>query len=89
MPLSIHVDGDRCWPDLIGKPIIETQNVSLAMLAGGMTSGAASVGIRIDLPDGRTVIAHVSQVAFDTAARAFRARAIWLAELERKGGRPS
>jgi uncharacterized protein (UPF0371 family) len=90
--LNIKLDGDNCWPDLADKPegeLIETQTIEVALLPGGMSSGKASVAIRIDLPDGRTVIAQTSQELFDAAARAFRGRLEYLAELARKGGSPS
>jgi len=88
--LDIKLDGDRCWPDLADKAsagqIVETQTIAVALLPGGMTSGAAAVAIRIDLPDGRIVIAQTSQMLFDSAARAFRGRLEYLAELAAKGG---
>lgn len=87
--LTIKLDGDRCWPDLEGREIIEIDRIEVALLPGGMESGKASVAIRIDLPDGRTVIAQISQELFDAAARAFRGRLEFLAELARKGGASS
>jgi uncharacterized protein (UPF0371 family) len=90
--LDIKLDGDRSWPDLAGKSddqIVQTDRMSVALLPGGMASGKASVAIRIDLPDGRTVIAQTSQELFDAAAPAFRGRLEYLAELARNGGKPS
>jgi hypothetical protein len=90
--LTIKLDGDRCWPDLADKSeeqLIEIQNLEVALLPGGMQSGKASVAIRIDLPDGRTIIAQTSQELFDAAARAFRGRLEYLAEQAKKGGSPS
>lgn len=87
--LDVKLDGDRCWPDLASKTdeqIVCTENISVALLPGGMSSGKASVAIRIDLPDGRTVIAQTSQELFDAAARAFRGRLEHLADLVRRGG---
>jgi hypothetical protein len=90
--LIIKLEGDRCWPDLENKPddqIIAVEHIEVALLPGGMASGAASVAIRLDLPDGRTVIAQTSQQLFDGAARAFRGRLEYLAELAKKGGEAS
>lgn len=87
--LVIKLEGDHSWPDLADKPdgqIIDIQTIEMALLPGGMASGKASVAIRIDLPDGRVVIAQTSQELFDAAARAFRARLEYLAELAAKGG---
>jgi hypothetical protein len=90
--LNLKLDGEHCWPDLEKKSeeqIIQVDNIDVALQPGGMASGAASVMIRIDLPDGRTVIGLTSQALFDSAARAFRGRLEYLAELQRRGGRPS
>jgi hypothetical protein len=60
--LKIHVCGDGCWPDLAEKPekMIHTEQMEIAALPHGMVSGAPSVAFRIDLPDGRVVIAETS-----------------------------
>lgn len=91
--LVLKLDGDHAWPDLEQKitagQIIELEHIEVALLPGGMSSGGASVAIRLDLPDGRTVIAQTSQALFDSAARAFRARLEYLAELAAKGGASS
>ena len=90
--LIIKLEGDASWPDLADKPddqIIDVHNLEVALLPGGMESGRASVAIRIDLPDGRVVIAQTSQQLFDAAASAFRGRLEYLAELQAKGGAAS
>jgi hypothetical protein len=90
--MNIILDAENAWPDLKSKPadqVISVDNFHVAMLAGGMASGAASVAIRIDLPDGRTVIAQTSQALWDSAARAFRGRLEFLAGQIKGGGRPS
>lgn len=43
--------------------------MQVARLSGGMVSGKSSVGIRIDLPDGRVVIAETSLALFTDVAR--------------------
>lgn len=74
IPLRIILEGDNCWPDLKDKEPILTDLVAVAALPSGMTSGKPSVAVRIDLPDGRAVIAQTSMRLFLMAARAFRAR---------------
>jgi len=48
--------------------------IAITALKGGMTSGKPSVAIRLDLPDGRTVIAETSLALLLAAADAFRTR---------------
>lgn len=81
--MSIILDGDNAWPDLRDKPDVHhVRGMSVAALAGGMTSGMPSVCFRIDLPDGSTVLAETSGRLFITAARAIAAR---FPELEADG----
>jgi hypothetical protein len=91
--LNIKLDGEGCWPDLSGKgpdQVIDVASpIDIALAPRGMMSGKASIAIRLDLPDGRTVIAQTSFELFEACARAFRSRLQYLAELERKGGRSS
>lgn len=88
--LTVKLEGDNCWPDLPERAeVIPVEHIEVALLAGGMSSGAASVAIRIDLPDGRTVIAQTSHALFDMASRAFRGRLEYLEDLRRRGGASS
>ena len=74
LALKVILEGDGCWRDLKGKEIIHvTEGIQLAMLKEGMKSGASSVAIRIDLPDGKTVMAETSLKLFIKAAAAFEA----------------
>lgn len=76
--LTIVMDGDKAWPDLRDKKILHLGNdappLQVAVLAGGMASGKPSVTLRVDLPDGRTVLAETSARLFVSAARAITAR---------------
>jgi hypothetical protein len=82
MPLiNLFVDGDGCWKDLPkleqeGRLINVTGNdappIQIAGLRRGMASGASSVMIRIDLPDGRTVIAETSLALLGASVDAIR-----------------
>jgi hypothetical protein len=77
--LHVHIDGDKCWPDLEDKmdKIIhlgEGARIDIAALPGGMSSGKTSVALRFDLPDGQVVIAETSLALLGTAVDAFRAK---------------
>lgn len=77
--LSLHVNGEGCWPDLTQQSDkltwlrCDTGNLSIARLPGGMTSGASSVAIRVNTPDGRVVVVEVSMKLFLSVAQVFAA----------------
>lgn len=76
--VKVILEGDKCWPDLEEK--IESGNLihlpdpqmQIAALSKGMTSGNPSVSIRIELPDGKTVLAETSMKLFLGIADIFR-----------------
>ena len=82
--IRINTDGDNAWSDL--RQLVETNDPrliqamggetvwSLIILEGGMVSGKYSVGLRLDLPDGRHVVAETSWDAFKAAFFALKAR---------------
>lgn len=72
--MSIHLDGDACWPDLKDSGFVEGELAAVAILDKGMTSGKPSVALRIKLPDGRTVIAQTTARLYCSAAKAFMAK---------------
>ncbi len=78
LSLDIHLDGDGCWPDLKDKEVITSENIAnplqITGLAGGMASGKPSVTLRIDLADGRVVLAQTSLALLLTAADGLKAR---------------
>lgn len=78
IPMVINLQGDRAWPDLAGKPVVHLGGgappIKAVVLDGGMVSGRPSVAIRLELPDGQTVIAETSARLFCAAARAIQAR---------------
>lgn len=78
IPLNIILDGDNAWEDIRDKPIIHLGNgapaIQVAVLTGGMSSGRPSVALRIDLPDGKHVIAETSARLFCAAARVIMAK---------------
>ena len=78
LDLVVQVTGDGAWPDLAGKEVIGydeiMQPLQIAGLAGGLASGKPSVTLRVDLPDGRVVLAQTSLALLLTAADALRAR---------------
>lgn len=71
---------EPAWPDLAERrtDIIHLGNgappMGLAVLDHGMASGRPSVGLRIDLPDGKVVIAELSARLLVSAAVAIQAR---------------
>lgn len=70
---DINLDGDNAWPDLRAKQnkiIHVTDGLAVCALDGGMASGKPSVCFRIDLPDGRVVLAETSARLFVMAAAA-------------------
>jgi hypothetical protein len=76
--MTIKLDGDNAWPELQNKPYIhfadDAPPIQVAVLDAGMTSGRPSVALRLDLPDGQTVIAETSARLFCTSARAIMAK---------------
>lgn len=76
--MILKLDGDGVWPELRDKRVIHLANdapaIQVCTLEGGLASGRPSVAIRIDLPDGRTVIAETTARLFVSAGRAIAAR---------------
>ena len=75
--LKVIPDGDGCWPDLVKKEVIHlgclSDPIQIAALPGGMSSGKTSVSIRLDLPDGKVVIAQTTLALFLRAADTLKA----------------
>ena len=76
--LRVILEGESAFEDLKGKEdkvIHLTGPFIVAALESGMKpSGAPSLAIRIDLPDGRTVIQETSLKLWYTATRAFKGK---------------
>lgn len=76
--MTVILEGDGAFQDLQGREVVHLANgappIAVAVLDGGMASGRPSVALRIDLPDGRVVVAETSARLFVTAARAISAR---------------
>jgi hypothetical protein len=72
--MNVILDGDGCWPDLQDKKIIRAAGLQVAALRKGTREGSPSVAFRIDLEDGRTVIAETSLKLLLTASDLFRAK---------------
>ena len=79
LSITMIFDGDGCWPDLKDKigEVIHLSNgappLQVALLDKGMASGRPSVTLRLDLPDGRIVLAETSLRLFALAGRQFAA----------------
>ena len=81
MPIiTLNLNPEPHWPDLAERPesVIHLGNgapaIQVASLPGGMDSGRTSVALRLDLPDGRTVVAETSLRLLLTVARALASR---------------
>jgi hypothetical protein len=78
IPMEVILDGDGCWPDLGPKrqhgQLVDAELRGVAALPRGTVSGKPTVTFRVDLPDGRTVLAETTLALFLTAADAFKAR---------------
>lgn len=76
--LRIILTGDEAFEDLKDhmENVTHLQNPSMAMarLTKGMISGKSAVAIRINLPDGKVLIAETSMDLFLAAANVFEAR---------------
>lgn len=74
--LRVKTEADGgAWPDLADKRdrVIEVDAAEVCGLSRGMESGKPSVAMRLDLPDGRTVIFQTSLQLFLTAADVLKA----------------
>lgn len=73
--MSVILNGDGAWPDLpTGDKLISMELGDLAVLNKGTTSGKPSVAFRLDLPDGRTVVAQTTARLLVSAARMIEAK---------------
>ena len=70
------------WPELAAKYDAgkvywlgeDAPMIQISGLDGGMVSGKPSIVIRLDLPDGKVVVAETSWAIFDAAHSALRGR---------------
>lgn len=73
--LDVQIFGDNCWPDLKdekGQPTFITgQLTGIARLPKGTESGRSTVTVRVELPDGRTVLAETTLILMNGAMTAF------------------
>lgn len=72
--LDFQIDGAGGWPDLVTRDVVVGHWTRLAALPGGMESGAPSVAIVVELPDGRPCFAETSFALLYTAVLAIAAR---------------
>jgi hypothetical protein len=71
--LKIDIDGTGAWDDLASRDVVPGTWTRLAALPGGMTSGALSIAILVELPDGRAVLAETSWRLLHAAVTALAA----------------
>ncbi len=78
MPQLNIILHENPWPDLFGKETIHLGNdakpIQVAGIVHGMESGKTSVMIRLDLPDGKIVLAETSLELFVAAGKALEAK---------------
>ena len=74
--IDLKLNGDGAWPELAGRHgvVFVSEPIKIVTLDGGMASGKPSVMIRLDLPDGRLVLAETSVALFQMAAAAMTGR---------------
>lgn len=76
--LTIRLEGDKAWPDLKDKKVINAMgddaSLEITALAGGMKSGNTSVAFRVDAPTGEIVVFETSLLLLKTAVDAFVAK---------------
>ncbi len=73
--ITIVSNSGTAWTDLPDKQrdgrLLHTQEpIQVGLVPGGMASGAASVALRLDCPDGRVLVAETSLTALAAAVRA-------------------
>lgn len=81
MPAMKVILKEPTWPDLVDNAYRLTwlsgnddPPIQIGALEGGMRGGAPSVAIRLDLPDGRIVVAETSLRLFQMANAALVGR---------------
>lgn len=74
MYLQTILNGDNCWPELREKGFIEGNWTGIARLPNGTVNGKSTVTIRVELPDGQTVLAQTTLTLLSNAMRAFEIR---------------
>lgn len=77
MSIKFHAKDDTtpALPGLDENSIIHVKGgVDLVVLEAGMESGKPSVALCVKMPDGKTLIAETTALAFCTASRAIMAR---------------
>lgn len=73
IPLSVKFEGK--WDDLKEENIVFAKNgMQVLVIERGMSSGKPSVAIRLDLPDGKSVVAETSARLFCSAGRMVAAK---------------
>lgn len=79
--IYVIIEKEPSWPDLVEKvrqgQVIHLSNETpweIATLGDGTVSGQPSICLRLDLPDGRTVVAETTLRAFQAANAALEGK---------------
>lgn len=70
--LSVHTDGDNCWPDLVKGEALFGRIVSIARLPHGTEGDKSTVTVRVELPNGTTILAETTLALLEMAMAAFK-----------------
>lgn len=73
-PLDVKLDGDNCWPELQESGFVPAQIIGIARLPVATSGGRSAVVVRIQLEDGRTVLAQTTLRLMSTAMKAIEIR---------------
>lgn len=74
-PLQIILDEQKARESLSGKDVQDGELNAVILMEKGMQSGKPSVYVRVNMPDGKVVLAQTSLALFLTAADGLKARA--------------
>ena len=78
--LTFHpiLEQDEHWSDLLDKDVIylgnEASPIEIVAMPGGMASGKTSISMRLDLPDGQTVIIETALYELANAVQKLQER---------------
>lgn len=77
-PLAVVMDGDNAWPDLAEKfekgEAVDGAIAGITALPNGTSEGRCSIALRIELADGKTVIAQTTARLLAVAIQGLEAR---------------
>lgn len=73
MGIDLQLNGEGCWPELRDN-FTEGQIVGIARLPNSTEAGASAVTMRIQMPDGSTVLAQITTKLLNMAMAGINTR---------------